>query len=100
MASDVAAPAVSRATRAEAVDTGAVSSIARGLARNAAIYKGRLAACDPPRHSDLDGRDHDIRLNPRPAATAQTAAGVVALGVVRDGTYPDSRPRRLRSPHI
>jgi Fic family protein len=40
----------------EAVDTGGLWSIARGLARNAATYKGHLMACDAPRHGDLDGR--------------------------------------------
>ena len=40
----------------EALDTGAVWSIARGLARNIAAYKGHLAACDLARRNDLDGR--------------------------------------------
>jgi Fic family protein len=47
---------VSHATLLEALDTGAVWSIARGLARNVDAYKGHLAACDLPRHNDLDGR--------------------------------------------
>jgi Fic family protein len=38
------------------LDTGGVWSIARGLARNVADYKARLAACDLPRRNDLDGR--------------------------------------------
>jgi Fic family protein len=36
--------------------TGAVWSIARGLARSVEAYKGHLAACDQPRRNDLDGR--------------------------------------------
>jgi Fic family protein len=40
----------------EALDTGGVWSIARGLARNAKSYKSHLAACDLPRRNDLDGR--------------------------------------------
>ncbi|NOZ10489.1 MAG: Fic family protein [Gammaproteobacteria bacterium] len=40
----------------EALDTGGVWSIARGLARNAQSYKGHLAQCDLPRRNDLDGR--------------------------------------------
>jgi hypothetical protein len=40
----------------EALDTGAVWSIARGLARNVRAYKGHLAACDLTRRNDLDGR--------------------------------------------
>jgi hypothetical protein len=40
----------------EALDTGAVWSVARGLARNVAAYKGHLAACDQARRTDLDGR--------------------------------------------
>lgn len=47
---------VSHATLLEALDTGAVWSIARGLARNVDTYKGHLAACDQTRRNDLDGR--------------------------------------------
>ncbi|MCC6208942.1 MAG: Fic family protein, partial [Gammaproteobacteria bacterium] len=46
---------VSHATLLEALDTGAVWSIARGLARNVDAYKAHLAACDQPRRNDLDG---------------------------------------------
>jgi Fic family protein len=47
---------VSHATLLDTLDTGAVWSIARGLARNVNEYKGHLAACDLPRRNDLDGR--------------------------------------------
>ena len=47
---------MSHATQLEALDTGAVWSIARGLARNVQAYKGHLAACDETRRNDLDGR--------------------------------------------
>jgi Fic family protein len=47
---------VSHATLLDALDTGAVWSVARGLARNVDAYKGHLAACDLPRRNDLDGR--------------------------------------------
>ena len=47
---------MSHATLLDALDTGAVWSIARGLARNVAAYKAHLAACDQPRRNDLDGR--------------------------------------------
>jgi Fic family protein len=47
---------MSHATLLEALDTGAVWSIARGLARNVDAYKGHLAECDLPRRNDLDGR--------------------------------------------
>jgi len=40
----------------KALDTGAVWSVARGLARRVAEYKQHLAACDLPRRNDLDGR--------------------------------------------
>ena len=40
----------------EALDTGGVWSIARGLARTVEDYKAYLAACDQPRRNDLDGR--------------------------------------------
>jgi Fic family protein len=47
---------MSHATLLEALDTGAIWSIARGLARNVDGYKAHLAACDQPRRNDLDGR--------------------------------------------
>jgi Fic family protein len=40
----------------DALDTGGVWSIARGLARNEQSYKSHLAACDLSRRNDLDGR--------------------------------------------
>ncbi len=49
---------MSHATLLEALDTGAVWSIARGLARSVDAYKGHLAACDLTRRNDLDGRGH------------------------------------------
>lgn len=47
---------MSHATMLEALDTGAVWSVARGLARNVQAYKSHLAACDLPRRNDIDGR--------------------------------------------
>lgn len=38
------------------LDSGAVWSVARGLARRVNEYKQHLAACDLPRRNDLDGR--------------------------------------------
>jgi len=49
---------MSHAMLLEALDTGGVWSIARGLARNVRSYKSHLAACDLPRRNDLDGRGH------------------------------------------
>ena len=40
----------------DALDTGSVWSVSRGLAHNEAKYKARLAACDLDRRNDLDGR--------------------------------------------
>ncbi len=40
----------------EALDTGGIWSIARGLARNEPQYKASLAKCDLPRRNDTDGR--------------------------------------------
>ena len=40
---------MSHATLLDALDTGAVWSVARGLARSVAAYKGHLAACDQSR---------------------------------------------------
>ena len=47
---------VSHATLSQALDTGVVWSIARGLAGNARLYKEHLAACDQRRRNDLDSR--------------------------------------------
>ena len=47
---------MSHAMLLEALDTGAVWSVARGLARSDAIYEGHLIECDLPRRNDLDGR--------------------------------------------
>jgi Fic family protein len=49
---------MSHAMLLETLDTGAVWSVARGLARNVDSYKGHLAACDATRRNDLDGRGH------------------------------------------
>jgi Fic family protein len=47
---------MSYAMTREALDTGGIWSIVRGLARNESEYKAHLAACDLPRRNDLDGR--------------------------------------------
>jgi hypothetical protein len=47
---------MSHAMLLEALDTGGVWSIARGLARNDRSYKSHLAECDLSRRNDLDGR--------------------------------------------
>jgi Fic family protein len=47
---------MSHAMLLETLDTGGIWSIARGMARNVAAYKSRLAKCDLPRRNDLDGR--------------------------------------------
>jgi Fic family protein len=51
-----AARLMSHAVLLETLDTGAVWSVARGLARKVTEYKRHLAACDSPRRNDLDGR--------------------------------------------
>jgi Fic family protein len=47
---------MSHSTMLDVLDTGAVWSVARGLARNVSEYKTLLANCDLPRRNDLDGR--------------------------------------------
>ena len=47
---------MSHATLLSLLDTGAVWSVARGLARNVGEYKRHLANCDQTRRNDLDGR--------------------------------------------
>jgi Fic family protein len=49
---------MSHATMLDTLDTGAIWSVARGLARNVDEYKRHLAACDAERHDDFDGRGH------------------------------------------
>ena len=49
---------MSHAMLLEALDTGAIWSVARGLARKVADYKRGLAECDFPRRNDLDGRGY------------------------------------------
>ncbi len=46
----------SHAMLIDVLDTGAIWSVARGLARRAQEYKQHLASCDQPRRNDLDGR--------------------------------------------
>ncbi|MBK5290644.1 MAG: Fic family protein [Acidobacteriia bacterium] len=47
---------MSHAILLETLETGAVWSLARGLARNVQAYKEHLAGCDQSRRNDLDGR--------------------------------------------
>ncbi len=47
---------MSHAMLLETLETGAVWSVARGLARNVQSYKAHLANCDQTRRNDLDGR--------------------------------------------
>jgi Fic family protein len=47
---------MSHAVLLDTLDTGAVWSVARGLARNVQEYKQLLANCDQTRRNDLDGR--------------------------------------------
>lgn len=47
---------MSHAVLLETLETGALWSIARGLARQVTRYKTHLAACDAPRQGDTEGR--------------------------------------------
>ncbi len=47
---------MSHAMLLERLETGAIWSVARGLARQVEAYKAQLAACDMTRRNDLDGR--------------------------------------------
>jgi Fic family protein len=47
---------MSHAILLEALDTGGIWSVARGLARTVDTYRALLANCDLPRRNDLDGR--------------------------------------------
>ena len=47
---------MSHAVLNEAMDTGGLWSISRGLAKKHKDYKAHLASCDLPRRNDLDGR--------------------------------------------
>ena len=47
---------MSHAVLLDALNSGGVWSVARGLARSVTAYKEHLASCDAPRRNDLDGR--------------------------------------------
>ena len=47
---------MSHAVLLDALDTGGIWSIARGLGRHAPTYKNHLMHCDAPRRNDYDGR--------------------------------------------
>jgi Fic family protein len=47
---------MSHAVLLDALDTGGLWSVARGLARHVGAYKSHLMSCDGPRRNDLDGR--------------------------------------------
>jgi Fic family protein len=47
---------MSHAVLLDTLDTGALWSVSRGLARNVDDYRRHLAECDLPRRNDLDGR--------------------------------------------
>ncbi len=47
---------MSHAMLSESLDTGAIWSVARGLARRVDEYKAHLSDCDATRRNDLDGR--------------------------------------------
>ena len=49
---------MSHASLRDALDTGGIWSISRGLARRVQDYKSHLQACDSPRRGDTDGRGH------------------------------------------
>lgn len=49
---------ISHAQLLDLLQTGAVWSVARGLARNVQLYKEHLTRCDQERRNDLDGRGH------------------------------------------
>lgn len=84
---------VSHASLLDALDTGSLWSVARGLARSATTYKALLANADQSRLSDLDGR----------GALSERALGEFTdyfLGVCIDQvSFMEElvQPRRLRS---
>src|SRR6266704_387398 len=84
---------MSHAMMLEALDSGAVWSIARGLARNVEAYKRHLADCDGPRRNDLDGRG-----NLSEEALAQFARFFLTM-CIDQVTFMESlvQPDRLRA---
>lgn len=83
---------MSHAALLDALDTGGVWSIARGLARRVSDYKRLLADCDQPRRNDLDGRG---ALSEEALATFSTFFLDTCLDQV-DFMQELVRPERLR----
>jgi len=76
----------------QALDTGGIWSIARGLARNQKAYKAHLAACDVKRRNDLDGRG-----NLSEAALAEFAKWFLGICIDQvDFMEQLMQPERLR----
>ncbi len=95
---------MSHATLLDALDTGGVWSVARGLARNVESYKSHLAGCDLTRRNDLDGRGHLSEENLAAFTTffLTTCIDQVTLHGRADAARPAARPHpavgRRRNP--
>ena len=84
---------MSHAVLLDVLDTGAVWSIARGLARNVEQYKSLLANCDRTRRNDLDGRG-----NLSEEALAEFTRFFLAVGIDQVAFMEDLvQPDRLRA---
>ena len=76
----------------DALDTGGLWSVARGLARSESEYKARIAACDHPRRNGRDGRG-----NLSEAALAEFATFFLTTCIDQVGFMEELvQPERLR----
>lgn len=79
----------------QSLDSGALWSIARGLARNEDKYKQHLAACDQPRRNALDGRGTLSEEELVAFTRFVLETGIDQVKFMRDLVQPDRLKARL-----
>ncbi len=86
---------VSHAMLRQALDSGSIWSIARGLARNESAYKQHLAACDLNRRNDLDGRGTLSEEALADFTRFVLEVSIDQVGFMRDLVQPDKLRARI-----
>ena len=80
---------ISYAVLREALDTGGISSVARGLARSEAAYKAHLIACDLPRRIVSALVERSVLVSESSRASLRLAFPAVLAGRWMPGLFPD-----------